>query len=88
MRYFFILLTAGTLSSCANTTVQTTPEWDRRFGRDTRMALAQQILAPQAAGNADPVAGMDGRSARAAYERYQKASGEQPQKSIMSGEAK
>jgi hypothetical protein len=83
MRYLSILL-AGVLSAC----VSTTPHWDSRFGVDTRMALAQQIAHPAAARNADPVAGMDGRSARAAYERYQKAGSDQPQTSLMNGGAK
>lgn len=77
MRYLLPLLAAGTLSACASPLVQTTPQWDSRFGLDTRMVLAQQILHPDGARNTDPVAGMDGRSARAAYERYQKNGGEQ-----------
>ena len=72
MRYLPILL-AGLLSAC----VSTTPNWDARFGIDTRIALAQQVMNPGAARNTDPVAGMDGRSARAAYERYQQAGAEQ-----------
>lgn len=83
MRYLLILLAAGTLSSC----VQTTPQWDSRFGLDTRMTLAQQVANPASGRNTDPVAGMDGRSARNAYERYQKASGEQ-QPSVMNGGVK
>jgi hypothetical protein len=84
MRYFLILLAAGMLSSCADTT----PHWDRRFGLDTRTTLALQIADPAAARNTDPVTGMDGRSARAAYDRYQKASGEQKQPSVLNGGAK
>lgn len=84
MRYFLILLVAGMLSSCADTT----PHWDRRFGLDTRTTLALQIADPAAARNTDPVAGMDGRSAHAAYDRYQKSSGEQKQLSVLNGAAK
>jgi hypothetical protein len=80
MRYLPILL-AGLLSACASTT----PNWDARFGIDTRMVLAQQIMNPGAARNADPVSGMDSRSARAAYERYQKAGAEQPSAVTASG---
>lgn len=80
MRYLTILL-AASLSACA----ATTPQWDQRFGFDTRLVLAQQVMYPEAARNADPVSGMDGRSARAAYERYQKASGEQAQSVMTSG---
>lgn len=84
MRYSLILLAAGSLSACAGITAQTTPRWDSRFGLDTRAALAQQVLHPDAGRNTDTVAGMNGRSARAAYERYQKAAGEQPS-SVMNG---
>ena len=85
MRYLLPLLAAGALSACASHLVQTTPQWDARFGVDTRMALAQQIMYPAAARNTDPVAGMDGRSARSAYERYQKTSGEQAAPLLNSG---
>lgn len=84
MRYLTILL-AGLLPACANTT----PHWDARFGIDTRMALVQQVMHPEAARNTDPVAGMDGRSARAAYERYQKSGAEQqPATTITASGAK
>lgn len=82
MRYPAILL-AGFLSACASTT----PHWDSRFGVATRLALTRQIADPAAAVNTDPVAGMDGRSARAAYERYHKA-GAEPQPPIVQGGAK
>lgn len=42
-----------------------------QFGDTVRIALARQVARPDAPGNADPVAGLDGRSARAALERYQ-----------------
>ena len=74
MRYLLYLLAAGTLSACASPMFQTTPRWDGRFGADVRTALAQQVIHPDAVRNRDPVAGMDGRAARSAYERYQKAS--------------
>lgn len=57
------------LSACA----ATTPDWDRHFGQAARATLAQQVLHPAAAGNSDPVAGMDGRAASAAQARYQKS---------------
>jgi hypothetical protein len=87
MRNLPILLASGMLTACAYTTAPTTPQWDNRFGLDTRMTLAQQVLYADAGRNRDPVVGMDGRSARAAYERYQKAAGEQ-QPSLMNGGAK
>lgn len=57
------------LTACA----ATTPDWDRRFGQATRATLARQVLHPEAARNADPVAGMDGRAAGAVQARYQKS---------------
>jgi hypothetical protein len=58
--------------------VHTTPQWDAHFGDAARLAMAQQVLHPQAVFNADPVAGMDGKAARATFERYQKSSTEPP----------
>ena len=72
MRRLVALAGGMLLAGC----VHTTPDWDAHFGDTTRIALAQQVARPQAARNADPVAGMDGRAARGAYERYQKASSE------------
>jgi hypothetical protein len=83
MRYLSILL-ACALSACASTT----PHWDSRFGLATRTALLLQVADPAASRNTNPVAGMDGRSARAAYERYQKSGGEAQQPSLTSGAAK
>jgi hypothetical protein len=74
MRYLFSLLATCTLSACASTVIETTPHWDSYFGADARAAFGQQIIHPDAGRNADPVAGMDGRAGRSAYERYQKAS--------------
>ena len=62
-------LGAVLLSACA----ASTPDWDRRFGQAARDTLAQQVLHPEAARHADPVAGMDGRAAAAAQARYQKS---------------
>jgi hypothetical protein len=73
MRYLLSLLAAGTLSACAGTTVQTTPRWDAKFGANARIALARQVIHPEAGRNRDPVAGMDGRAARSVFERYQKS---------------
>jgi type IV pilus biogenesis protein CpaD/CtpE len=57
------------LSACA----PSTPQFDRHFGETVRAALASQVLDPAAAANRDPVAGIDGRSATAALERYRKS---------------
>lgn len=55
-------------SGCA-----TTPMLDKNFGKSVALLRAQQIVEPQAALNRDPVAGMDGKAANAAYETYQKS---------------
>ena len=73
MRSLFSLPLACALAACAQRPLQTTPYWDSQFGATARVALAQQVMHPDAGRNPDPVAGMDGRAAHAAYERYQKA---------------
>lgn len=60
---------AALLTACA----ATTPQWDAHFGDATRIAMARQIIAPAAARNADPVAGVDGRAAAQAQRNYQKS---------------
>ena len=55
------------LAGCASTT----PEYDKRFGDAVRLARQQMTLNPQAGSQADPVAGLDGPSAREAVQRYQ-----------------
>lgn len=74
MRTLFGLPLACTLASCALPFTPTTPQWDRHFGDIARVTLAQQVIDANAVRNGDPVAGMDGRAARAAFERYQKTS--------------
>jgi phage/plasmid primase-like uncharacterized protein len=56
----------------------TTPQWDARFGDATRTAFAQQVLDPYAAGRHSTVNGMDGASAAAVQQRYQKSFAEKP----------
>ena len=76
MRYLLSLPTACMLAACALQPPSSTPQWDRHFGESARVALARQIIEPEGGRNPDPVAGMDGHAARAAYERYQKAGSE------------
>jgi hypothetical protein len=57
------------LNACA----QPPTNWDARFGDTVRMAIAQQTLEPEASKNTDPVAGIDGRAAGEALERYQES---------------
>lgn len=63
------LTIAGLLTGCA----ASTPQFDQRFGATVRDAMASQVAHPDAATNTDPAAGMDGRSAVLAFDRYQKS---------------
>ena len=56
-----------TLCGCA---VSTTPETDARFGQSFNLIKAQQTLNPDASLNTDPVAGIDGKAAKGAYDNY------------------
>lgn len=62
--FFLCLAVAG---CAASSTV--TPDYDLRFGSAVREARQRMTLNPGAA-SADPVAGMDGRAAHEAQERY------------------
>jgi hypothetical protein len=64
-----IAMAALLLQGC----VQTTPKWDRQFGDTIRANLAAQVLDPAAAANPNPAAGIDGRAAAAAQERYERS---------------
>ena len=55
------------LAGCASST----PEYDKRFGDAVRLSRQQMTINPQAGSQADPVAGLDGPSAREAVQRYQ-----------------
>jgi hypothetical protein len=73
MRILLSMLAVCALAACVNTPLgRSTPQWDSQFGSSTRAAMAQQIIDPGARRNADPVAGMDGKAAHGAYERYQR----------------
>lgn len=69
------LALAIALVGCADTT----PHWDNSFGGTVRQALAAQVARPAAARSTDPVAGVDGASARATYERYVRSSANPPE---------
>ena len=56
----------------------TTPQWDDRFGDATRTAFARQVRDPYAARHHSTVDGIDGASAAAAQQRYQKSFAEKP----------
>lgn len=70
-RFFF--LSCALLALLASSGCGTTPRLDRDFGRSVAALRAQQVADPQAALNRNPVAGMDGKAANAAYEAYQKS---------------
>jgi len=54
------------LGGCASHT----PNLDSRFGEAVNSAKADQIVNPDASQNTDPVAGVDGKAAKAAVDRY------------------
>ena len=62
-----VLAPAALLAACASSS----PQWDARFGESVRGAMAAQVADPAAARNQNPVAGLDGKAARAALERYE-----------------
>jgi len=62
-----LMLASLALSACASTT----PNWDSQFGQSVRAAIASQIINPAAAANQDPVAGIDGKAALGAQQRYE-----------------
>ena len=68
-----IRLAAGVLLTLALAACVTTPRLDRQFGASVAVLRAQQTLNTQAGANRDPVSGMDGQAASAAYDNYQKS---------------
>jgi hypothetical protein len=63
--YMLPVIFLGTLCACA----PTTPLLDKQFGDSVRQTRAQQIMNPQAGGDA-PVNGVDGVVARESIGRY------------------
>lgn len=64
--------------------VATSPDWDARFGEAARTAVAQQVIAPDASRNADPVTGIDGKAAQGAMGEYAKSFTQpQPQPDVL-----
>ena len=57
-----------TLGGCGS--VSTTPEVDARFGESLSIIKARPTINPDAARNTDPVAGIDGKAAKGAYDNY------------------
>ena len=75
LKPIFTLALMATLSAC----IQTTPRLEQHFGEAVRVTMARQIIAPNAGVNPDPVAGIDGVSARAAQDNYRKSFSSAPQ---------
>lgn len=69
IRVTALLALGASVAACA----ETTPRWDSSFGVSVRSTFAAQVANPAAARNANPVSGLDGHSARAAYEQYERA---------------
>ena len=78
-RRLLLLGAAASLAGCA----ETTPRWDSTFGDSVRSTFASQVANPAAARNTNPVAGMDGRAARTAQEKYERSASE-PEPPAMS----
>ena len=68
LRTLTVLAGCALLSAC----VSTTPGYDARFGDSVQIAQARHTIDPGATvrNAANPVTGQDGRTARAAYDRY------------------
>ena len=66
---FFLLLATLPLAGC----ISTTPYWDSQFGQSVRTAVTSQTLHPGAAANRDPGAGIDGKAALGAHQRYEQS---------------
>jgi type IV pilus biogenesis protein CpaD/CtpE len=62
-----LLAALAALAGCA----QSSPKFDASFGASVRATVAAQVADPAAAGNANPVSGIDGRAAAAAQQRYE-----------------
>lgn len=64
------LMWAGSALLLAACSTTPTPYLDSRFGYSVNTAKSMQTLNPDAGKNPDPVAGIDGPSAREGIERY------------------
>lgn len=70
MNKFICCTVLAVLSGCAATS---TPNYDARFGDAVRQARIAMTINPRAAANPDPVAGIDGKAAHEAFQRYQES---------------
>jgi hypothetical protein len=65
IHWVLVSISSLILSAC----VPTTPQWDAQFGQSVRLAQQQQVLNPNAGGDA-PANGIDAVSGREAIGRY------------------
>ena len=66
---FTLALLMAALAGCATAT----PQLDSKFGDAVNAARAQQTAHPEASQNTDPAAGLDGKAAHAAEDRYHRS---------------
>ncbi len=69
IRNLSLALTLGLLAACQ----PLTPKLDSHFGEAVSIVKAQQVINPDAAKNADPVSGVDGKAAQSAMDNYDKS---------------
>ena len=63
-------LTIAGILAMGGCATSTTPDTDARFGESLNMLKAQQTMNPDASRNTNPVAGIDGKAAKGAYDNY------------------
>jgi PBP1b-binding outer membrane lipoprotein LpoB len=67
---FMAFVVSIVLTGCASSSA---PNLDAHFGEAVNAAKAQQIINPDASLNTDPVAGVDGKAADGAMNRYHRS---------------
>jgi type IV pilus biogenesis protein CpaD/CtpE len=67
------IMCALALAALVQGCVSPAPRFERHFGEAVRANVAAQVARPNAAVSTDPAAGIDGKAARAAQERYEKS---------------
>jgi hypothetical protein len=65
------LAAVSALAGCA----QSSPRFDASFGASVRATMVAQVADPAAAGNTNPVTGIDGRAAAGSQQRYESSYG-------------
>ncbi|AIO69943.1 hypothetical protein [Burkholderia oklahomensis] len=76
LNYFTLtrrLVLAASLAASLGGCMNSTPVWDSRFGDSVRAVMQAQIIDPHAAEHTKSATGIDGKSAAAALENYDKS---------------